>query len=231
MARIDRKELTRLELIRHATKSFLEKGYSHSSVKVICKELDISPGVLTFHFQSKDQLLAALVELLCKYQWKMMEYEAKEGLSSVMALCLEFATMISMCEEDEIARDFYISSYSSPLCLGIIRKNDSERSKKVFKDYCHDWQDEKYDEAEILVSGIEYSTLITSGVSVSIETRIAGALNNILSIYEVPEDIRKTKIERVLAMDYQKLGRRVLKGFKKYVEESNEQAFMDLLKG
>lgn len=231
MARSNRGTLTKLELIRHANNSFLEKGYSNSSVKVICRELNISPGNLTFHFPTKDHLLAALVELLCDFQWKMMEKEADEGISSVMAVCLELAMMAAMCEEDEVAKDFYISAYSSPLCLDIIRKNDTKRAKLVFEKYCTDWTHEQYEEAEILVSGIEYSTLMTSGVSVSLETRIEGAVNNILTTFNVPEETRKMKIAKVLAMDYRKLGRSILKDFKEYVAEENEQALIALLKG
>ncbi|MBQ9975602.1 MAG: TetR/AcrR family transcriptional regulator [Clostridia bacterium] len=231
MARINRKELTKLELVRHATQSFLEHGYTNSSVKTLCKELDMSPGVLTFHFPTKEHLLAELVNLLCDFQWKMMEDEAKEGLSSIMALCLELATMVATCEEDEIARDFYLSAYSSIMCLDIIRKNDTERAKRVFATYCPDWTHEQYVEAIIIVLGIEFSTLMSSDSTVSTDTKISGALNTILTNFNVPEDLRKSKIERVLAMDYRSIGRRVLMEFKKYVQESNEQALMKLMKG
>ena len=39
------------------------------------------------------------------------------------------------------------------------------------------------------------------------------------------------KIQKVLAMDYGKVGRRALKEFKEYVEEANEQALPDLRRG
>ena len=91
--------------------------------------------------------------------------------------------MAAVCEKDPIAKEFYLSTYSSPLCLDIIRRNDAERNKKVFKDYCPEWSDEQFAEAEVLVSGIEYATLMTAGDPVSLETRISGALNNILSIW------------------------------------------------
>lgn len=229
MARINRSTLTKLEIVQAATRNFLENGYTNTSVKMICNELNMSTGNLTFYFPTKEHLLAALVELLCDFQWKMMEKEAKEGYSSVMAMCLELTAIAVMCEEDEIAKDFYVSAYSSPISLEIIRRNDGERVKEVFREYCPDWTDTQFAEAEILVSGIEYATLMTTGDSVSLETRIAGALNNILGIFGVPEETRKLKIERVLDLDYRKIGRRVLKDFKKYVEESNEQAFIDLL--
>ncbi len=230
MARVNRSELTKLEIIRYATKKMLETGYTNTQVRAIAKELNISPGNLTFHYRTKEDMLAELVELLCDFQWKMME-EAKEGYSSTMAVCLELAAMASICEEDEVARDFYLSAYTSPKCLAIIRKNDTARAKGVFKEYCLDWTDENFEEAEILAAGIEYSTLNTSGVTVALETRIAGAMNNILNIFNVPEEIRKMNIDRVLSKDFRKLGRRVLNEFKQYVEDTNEQALMELLKG
>ena len=230
MARVNRSELTKLEIIRYATKKMLETGYTNTQVRAIAKKLNISPGNLTFHYRTKEDMLAELVELLCDFQWKMME-EAKEGYSSTMAVCLELAAMASICEEDEVARDFYLSAYTSPKCLAIIRKNDTARAKGVFKEYCLDWTDENFEEAEILAAGIEYSTLNTSGVTVALETRIAGAMNNILNIFNVPEEIRKMNIDRVLSKDFRKLGRRVLNEFKQYVEDTNEQALMDLLKG
>ena len=191
----------------------------------------MSPGVLTFHFPTKEHLLAELVDLLCDFQWKMMEEEAKEGFSSIMALCLELAAMVAMCEDDEIARDFYLSSYSSIRCLDIIRKNDTERAKKVFAAYCPNWTHEQFVESVILVLGIEFSTLMSYDSSVSTDTKISGALNTILTNYNVPEELRRSKIERVLAMDYRSVGKRVLMEFKKYVQESNEQALIKLMMG
>jgi len=219
---------TKHEIIRLATHLFLEKGYRETSPKMISEALDISTGNITYYFPTKDHLLAVLTGMLCRFQWKMMEEEAQEGLSSVMALCLELATMVAICEEDAIAKDFYISTYSSPMCLEIIRKNDAARAKKIFREHRPTWTDEHFEEAEILVSGIEYATLMTEGVSVSADTRIAGALHNILGIYNVPEEVRKAKIQRVLAMDYRGVGRRVLKEFRAFVDEANEQAFAQL---
>lgn len=221
---------TKLEIIQTSTKMFLEKGYSNTSAKMLCNELDISTGNLTFYYPTKEHMLAVLVKMLCDFQWEMIERETDEGYSSIMAICLELMAMAAMCEEDEVAKDLYTSAYSSPICLEIIRKNDAGRAKEVFKDYCQDWTDEQFAEAETLVSGIEYATLMTTADSAALDVRIAGALNIILSIFNVPEETRKKKIERVLAMDYRGVGQRVLKEFKEYVDETNEHAFDNLLK-
>lgn len=221
---------TRLDIIKCGTTMFLEQGYSMTSPRQICDALDISTGNLTYYFPTKEHLLCELVDKLCKFQWKLMDEIAQDGLSSIMAICLELAAMAAMCDGDEIARDFYESAYKSPLCLEFIRKNDVERAMEVFKAYCPDWTTEHFAGAELLVSGIEYATLTAGGGPVSLEVRIAGALNQILSIYNVPAEIRIMKIDQVLSMDYRGIGRQMLQDFKTFVNETNEQALEDLFK-
>ena len=229
MIRVDRKELTRSEIVRVAANCFLNDGYTKTTVNSMCKKLNMSPGNMTFHFPTKEHMLAELVEMLCKYQWKMMKDEAKDGYCSIMAICLELLTIASACEQDEIAKDFFLSSYRSELCMERIRKNDKKRAKEVFKEYCLDWTDEYFEEAETLVSGIEYATLLTTSESAPLEIRVSGALKTILSIYNVPKEVRDQKIKKVLSTDYQKLGLDTLKKFRKYVDKTTEQALHDLL--
>ncbi len=210
---------------------FIENGYSATSMRSVADKLDISPGHLVFYFPTKEHLLTVLVDRLCEFQWKLMKEEAEDGISALLALCLELMSMAAAAEEDAIAKDFFVSAYQSTMCLETIQKNDAKRAKEVFADYCPDWTDEQYKEAESLVSGIEYATLNTNRNSAKLETRIAGALEAILTLYNVPAEIRKTKIEKVKAMDYRAIGKRIFKEFKNYIEEENEQAFEELLNG
>lgn len=219
---------TSRDIIQCATVMFLEQGYTATSTKQIADELDIALGNLNYHFPTKEHLLAELVDMLCNFQWKMIEEEANDGLSSIMAICLELTAMATICDTNAAAKDFYLSTYSSPMCLEIIRKNDTARAKEVFAQYCPDWTDEQFAEAEVLVSGIEYATLMTVGDPVSLETRIAGALNGILQIYNLPEETRRVKIRRVLAMDYRAIAERMLAELKQFVIDTNEQALAAL---
>ena len=102
-----------------------------------------------------------------------------------------------------------------------IHNNDTARAKEVFAEYCPDWTDEQFREAEILVAGIEHATLSNIDYTVPLETRISGALNTIMMIYNVPEEIRRIKIDKVLAMDYRSIGKRIFNEFKEYVEKEN----------
>ena len=229
MIRVDRAELTKNEIIRIAANRFLNNGYVETTVSSMAKALNMSKGNMTFYFPTKEHMLAELVEILCSYQWKKMDDEAQEGYSSVMAICLELLTVASACEQDEVAKEFFLSAYTSPMCMEIIRRNDKKRAMEVFREYCPDWTDERFSEAETLVSGIEYATLMTTSTSAPLELRISGALELILTLYNVPKEIRKQKIEKVLKMDYKSLGLRVLKEFRTYVDTETEQALLNLL--
>ncbi len=145
-------------------------------------------------------------------------------------MCLELLTIASACEQDAVAKDFFLASYRSELCMDLIRKNDKERAKAIFAEYCPDWTDDYFAEAEILVSGIEYATILTTSDSAPLEVRVGGALKTILSIYNVPKAVRDEKIHKVLSMNYQTLGLDTLKKFRAYVDQTTEQALFDLLK-
>ena len=211
-------ESTKNKILRVSTTMFLEVGYSKTSPQMIAKELKVSTGNLTYYYPTKEHLLAVLTDLLCKFQWKMIKDEAEDGISLLLAICLELMTMAAACEESEVAKDFFVSTYQSPKCLEIIHNNDTARAKEVFAEYCPDWTDEQFREAEILVAGIEHATLNAIDKTVPLETRISGALNTIMTIYNVPEEIRRIKIDKVLAMDYRSIGKRIFNEFKEYVE-------------
>jgi hypothetical protein len=220
---------TKMEIIKKATHTIWERGYSDSSIKNIANELGMSTGNLTYYYPTKEHILAALVDNLCKFQWKLIEDESEDGISSVMAVCLELVSMASACESNPIAKDFLISSYQSPMSLKIIRENDTKRSKDVYKEYCAGWTNEQFIQAEILVSGIEYATLMSLEDGVSLETRIAGALDKILVIYGVPEELRRVKIQKALSYDYKNIGERIFREFKEYVDKSTEESFGKML--
>jgi AcrR family transcriptional regulator len=231
MARISKSDLTKLEIIRVATRMFLDKGYSKTTIKAISDELEMSTGNLTFYFPTKEYLLGALVEMLIDFQWEEMKREADEGISSVLAICFELTAMAAVCDEDDIVKDLYLSAYKSEITLDMIRKNDAKRAKEVYAHYCSDWSDEQFAEAEMLVTGIEYATLMTTESSACLEMRITGALNTILGIYNVPEDIRRTKISKCLSMDYRAAGKKVLADFRQFVQQSGDKALEKLVKG
>ena len=228
MARVSR-STTRTEIIQVACEYFFEKGYSATSPKLIAAELSISPGNLTYHFPTKEHLLLVVVRLLCEFQWKLLGIEAKQGIDSVGSICLELITVAAACQENEIAKDFFTAVFQSEMCRDYLRNDHISRAKRIFADQCGNWTDEKFVQAELLIMGIQYSTITADDSILPLKTRIRGALEYILNIYGIDSKMRQKEIETVLQLDCRAIGRKVLAEFIKYVNETNEQSFREAL--
>ena len=224
MAHINKKRsATKLEIIQMAAQSFLKNGYTKMSLSKLSAALDMSLGNITHYFPTKEHLFAVLVDEMFDFQDMKAEQEAQEGKSSLLAYCLELTALATLCEEDEVARDFYAASYTLPMTLALIRENDTERTKKIFSEFRPEWTDEDWRMTESLVSGIEYATIMTTEQEIPLETQIEYSLNMILFAYGVPKELRETKIKKVLAMDYRALGRSFLNDFREYISQVNEE--------
>ena len=230
MARNRKPTPTKTVIVKIASELFFENGFTKTTSTEICKKADISPGNLTFYFPNKESILATLVQMMIDFQWKEMEAQTDEGKSSLLAYCLELTTLVALSEEIPQMQDFLFAAYSHPTTLDLIRINDTEKIKQVFTEYTVGWDDEKFIETETLISGIEYATLMHTEHTASIEHRIEGALNTIMMLFGVSEELRRTKIKKVLAMDYRAIGRKVYEDFKRYVTETNEHNLEEISK-
>ena len=217
-------------IIKGASNLFFEIGYSKTTPKAVCEKADVGTGNLTYYFPTKQHLLAVLVQMMIDYQWKEMENATDEGQSSLLAYCLELSTLVAISEEIPEMNDFLVAAYAHPMTIDLIRANDVEKIKKVFGKYTEGWDDERFTEMETIISGIEYATIMKTEHSASVECRLEGALNSIMILMGVPEEIRKAKLKKVLAMDYLAIGRKVYEDFKQYVTETNENALDEFLK-
>lgn len=214
---------TRLQIIQLAARLFLEDGYAATSLPKIGRLLNLSTGNITFYFKSKDHLLAVLVEGLFEFQNIMIRNASCSGHSTLLAYCLELASMVAVCEEDEAIRSVFASAYSSETTLSLIRKNDTAKTKTVFASYRPDWTEIQWVATENIVSGIEYATIMTREQDIALDMQIERTLNAIMLLYGVPDELRETTIQKVLSMDCRGLGHRFLEDFKKYIDQVNEQ--------
>jgi len=220
----ERRTSTRIEIIKYACDLFLTDGFSKTSAAKIAKGLDLSPGNLTFYFPTKEDLLAVLVDELCRFQSELMANEINEGYTSMLAYCLELASIAAICEESAVAKDFYVATYTHEKTLEIVRNNDCERAKQIFSQYCPGWSDSKWRETENIVSGIEYATIMTREENTPLDVQIESTLDAILMLYNVPSQMREEKIKKVLSRDYRKISRTVLEQFRDYVNQTHEEA-------
>lgn len=222
---------TKYEIIQVASEFFFDVGYGNTSPQMIAKELGISTGNITYYFPTKEHLLLVLVQMLCDFQLKMLEAEAEIGIGSVASVCLETMTVAVACSESQIARDFFTAVFQSELCRDYLRENHAQRAKRIFKNTCSGWTDEEFQQAELLVMGLQYTAIAPTNAPITLEKKIASALNQILSIYHIDAQTRQKEIEKVLARDCRGISKRVLQEFTGFVGKTNEQTLEQVLKG
>lgn len=217
------KSLMKYEIIQAALELFFDVGYSNTSPKMISQKLGISLGTLTYHFPSKENLLEIVVQMLCDFQWKMLEFEADKGYGSAAAICLETMSVAVACDESEIARDFFVSTFQSESCRNYLRNNHVERAKKMFVKECDGWTDEQFNQAEIYVMGLQYAAIAPTDAAIPLKANVAGVLNQILGIYNVEEETRQREIEKMLAKDCRDISKRVLNVFIDFMAETSNK--------
>lgn len=71
---------TREKIIKTAWKLFYEEGFAETTINDIIREADISKGTFYYYFNSKDDLLSTLSEVLDR-EYERLEGEEPEGMS------------------------------------------------------------------------------------------------------------------------------------------------------
>ena len=213
---------TKTEIVRTALGMFLEKGFSNTSVKMISDELGISTGNLTFHFPSKWHLLSVAASMLCDFRAMKMKEAVQKGETLLGAQCHEIISMVAICEANELARDFYLQLYTHPLTLTVMRLHSANLAKAVFAPYCKNWNDIHFAEAQTLVSGIEFGTLMVTEDSADTAVRIAGALSCIMNVYDVPANVRRLHIQKATAGDFRSKAQKSFLEFISYVQSMDD---------
>jgi len=70
---------TRDQIIGAADRLFYQKGYETTSFSHISEAVEISRGNVTFHFQTKDEILDAVIDLRLERTMRMLEQWETEG--------------------------------------------------------------------------------------------------------------------------------------------------------
>jgi TetR/AcrR family transcriptional regulator, acrAB operon repressor len=92
---------TREQLLEAALRVFSKKGYAATTLEEISKEAGFTRGALYWHFQSKAELFAALIQERARPAARVFEEAFAEGASPLAALKRLLVRSVELLEEDE----------------------------------------------------------------------------------------------------------------------------------
>ena len=202
-----------------ATRLFLEKGFHNTSAKMICEEVGISPGNLTFWFPSKADILLEFTKKIMSYHTKFIEYNKNKGTEDLFTYCLEIVVQIVLCEERENIRDIYYSMYSEPITLAYLKDWTAEKNFNILGSYLPEWDLKRFRRAANVTCCIERSALAEPCTEdYTLEDKIYLTLTCLLKIYDFSKEDREKVIDRILKTDYQKIKTEMLKQLDEFIK-------------
>lgn len=219
------KRPTKLRIIQAGAKLYLDEGFTATTNVQICKETGIRTGQLTFHFPTKEHLLLEVTKHLMKFHWKCIDEMNKHCGDPLLAYCMELAASIALCEENEKARDIYVSMYTLPMTLQYMKDWNAEKAYHLFGGRHPLWTMQDFWELEYVTTGIELGALMTPcDEEFTLERKIARSLDCLMTIYKVSEGERVSVIQQVMTHDYRSIGRQILEEFNVYITDATEIA-------
>lgn len=215
---------TEINIIRSATKLFLENGYTQTTFKMIEADCGVRVGNITYHFHSKEELLQVLTEELMDYHASIVDNVYGDTDNELMAFATEITVQIALCENDRQAWDLYFSAYSHHVTFDYIKKWATEKNYSLFEKRLPDWTEHDFRDREVVASGIELAALKTPcDRTFSLDKKISIILDSMMMLYEVSKEERQDIIKRILAMDYEALAKEMFDKFVKRLDNDVEK--------
>ena len=210
-----------INVIRAATKLFLQNGYTKTTFKMIEQDSGVKVGNITYYFHSKEELLKVLIEELMDFHASMLEDIQKTEGDNLFAYAMEITAQIAICENNRSAWDLYSSAYNLPQTYEVIKSWATEKNYTLFHDRLPDWTEHDFKDLEEVASGIELAALKSAcDRSFTLDKKISLFLDSLLMLYKVSEDERKKVIKKVLALDYAKAGQEMFENFIKRLDKN-----------
>ena len=156
---------------------------------------------LSNYFPSKEDLLLLLVERMAGYQLENIS-ELFSGKPSLFAYCAEIAVELTLCEQDDKARELYVAAYSLPKTLDFIKQFSYKKSMALLGDRFPNWTEQDFYEIEIATTAIVFGFLMERcNARFSVKQKINRTLDNLLKLYDVGAEEREEVIAQVLDLD------------------------------
>ena len=210
---------TEISIIRSAVKLFLENGYTKTTFKMIESDSGVKVGNITYYFHSKEDLFKVLVEELIESHISVIDDIYNNVKDNVLAFAVEIAAQIALCENDRNAWDLYYSAYSLPHTFEHIKQWAAEKNYNLFKDILPGWSEHDFRNIEVVTSGIEFAALKTfCDRSFTLDKKVSIILDSIMMLYEIPKEKRRKVIDKILAMEYEKIATQMFNKFVKRLD-------------
>lgn len=205
-------ESNKQQILYAAAISFLELGYTATTIKKIAADAKTNTGTLQNIFKTKDDILSDIVSYVLEGQF---DTTAKflEGITDdkILFYAAETTLQLYMAESSENIRNLYATAYSLPKTTGIIQNTITKKLEYIFKEQLPEMETKDFYLLEIASGGIMRNfMMVPCDMWFTMDQKVAAFLETTLRVYCVPEEKIEEAVKFVSQFDYEKIAKETI---------------------
>ncbi len=221
----EQSEAMKHRIVNAAAESFLENGFTDTTVRSITTKLGISIGAFNSHFRTKEDVLCELIGFVLESQFtasrKLLAGKTEDKL---LLYAAETTLQLHIVELNENLRDVYSNAYSLPKTSALIQKTVTGKMEYIFKEYLPELQTKDFYILEIATGGIMRGFMtVPCNMWFTMEQKVEAFLKNAFRLYDIPPEKIQEAVDFVKQFDFQAIAKETLSGIFRYLEESSKQ--------
>jgi len=215
-------EQMRKQVLYFSAKSFLEKGYTTTTVREISKLADINLGSVLNLFKTKEDILAALVKYVLEGQFQTTAELLKDKTDDkILFYATETTLQLYMAESSEHIQDIYKSAYSLTATTDMIQQTITHKLEEIFKPSLPNLETKDFFELEIASGGIMRGFLtVPCNMYFTMERKIKRFLETTFKLYDVSKEKIDEVVRFVSGFDFEAIAKKTVLGMLDYLDKS-----------
>lgn len=221
----EQSDAMRRRILNAAAESFLENGFTDTTVRSITTKLGISIGAFNSHFRTKEDVLCELIVFVLEGQFSTSEkLLAGKTEDKLLLYAAETALQLHIVELNENLRDVYSSAYSLPKTSALIQQRVTGKMEYIFKEYLPELQTKDFYILEIATGGIMRGFMtVPCNMWFTMDQKVEAFLKNAFRLYDIPPEKIQEAVDFVKQFDFQTVAKETISGIFRYLEESSKQ--------
>lgn len=205
-------EFNKQQILYAAAISFLELGYTATTIKKIAADAKTNTGTLQNIFKTKDDILSDIVSYVLEGQFDTTAKLLK-GITDdkIFFYAAETTLQLYIVESSENIRNLYAAAYSLPRTTGIIQNTITKKLEYIFKEQLPELETKDFYLLEIASGGIMRNfMMVPCDMWFTMEQKVEAFLKTTLRVYCVPEEKIKKAVKFVAQFDFEKIAKETI---------------------
>ncbi len=216
------RQRSKQQVLNAAARSFLQNGFTNTTLKDICNGAGIRSGSFNSYFKTKEDVLYDLVGLVLGQQFSVSQ-KLLEGKTTdkLLFYAVETVLQLHIVEMSESLRDVYSAAYSLPKTSDLIQQTITSKWEYIFKEHLPDLETKDFYKLEIATGGIMRGFMtVPCNMWFTMDQKVASFLECSFRMYKVSDEKISEAIEFVKQFDFKDIAKQTIDALMFFLEQN-----------